>query len=168
MFYRPPEPKASPQPTNCRCIAVTRVRDLSPARRAEQPRQQPDRDHDHGAEQEVAPQPVDGVEAEIPDAAGTAGGCCGRCSRDRSRSRRAPRRPGSTAGSAGTPPPAASRRESGRGRHGWPAILGCRWPSMHLPRGFEPAHTRPAQGRWGTRSVAVNGDRSATLLTGTF
>src|SRR5439155_13812028 len=39
---------------------------LSAARGAEQPRQQPDRDHDHGAEQEVAPQPVDGVEAEIP------------------------------------------------------------------------------------------------------
>ena len=41
--------------------------DLSPARGAEQPRQQPDRDHDHGAEQEVAPQPVDRVEAEIPE-----------------------------------------------------------------------------------------------------
>src|SRR4030081_1443989 len=43
------------------------VRPLSPARGAEHPRQQPDRNHDHGAEQEVAPQPVDGVEAEIPD-----------------------------------------------------------------------------------------------------
>src|ERR1700694_1524367 len=41
--------------------------DLSPARRAEHPRQQPDRYHDHGAEQEVAPQPVDGVKAEIPE-----------------------------------------------------------------------------------------------------
>src|SRR5271169_3835374 len=41
-----------------------RLRDLSPARRAEHPRYQPDRDHDHGAEQEVAPQPVDGIEAE--------------------------------------------------------------------------------------------------------
>src|SRR6202023_3352016 len=41
--------------------------DLSPAWRAEHPRYQPDRDHDHGAEQEVAPQPVDGVEAEIPE-----------------------------------------------------------------------------------------------------
>src|SRR6185436_3823654 len=39
---------------------------LSAARRAEQARQQPDRDHDHGAEQEVAPQPVDRVEAEVP------------------------------------------------------------------------------------------------------
>src|SRR5450432_1528178 len=39
---------------------------LPAARRAEHPRQQPDRDHDHGAEQEVAPHPVDGVEAEIP------------------------------------------------------------------------------------------------------
>src|SRR5262245_54361627 len=39
---------------------------LSPAGATEQPRQQPDRDHDHGAEQEVAPQPVDGIEAEIP------------------------------------------------------------------------------------------------------
>src|ERR1700737_291492 len=43
------------------------AKSLSPARRAEHPRQQPDRDHDHGAEQEVAPQPVDGVKAEIPD-----------------------------------------------------------------------------------------------------
>src|ERR1700683_5128391 len=40
---------------------------LSPAWRAEHPRDQPDRNHDHGAEQEVAPQPVDGVKAEIPD-----------------------------------------------------------------------------------------------------
>src|ERR1700681_1813690 len=40
---------------------------LTPARRAEHPRQQPDRDHDHGAQQEVAPQPVDGVKAEIPE-----------------------------------------------------------------------------------------------------
>src|SRR5450631_337254 len=39
---------------------------LAAARRTEHPRQQPHRDHDHGAEQEVAPQPVDGVEAEIP------------------------------------------------------------------------------------------------------
>src|ERR1700733_10760929 len=40
---------------------------LSPARGAEQPHQQPQRNDDHGAEQEVAPQPVDRVEAEIPD-----------------------------------------------------------------------------------------------------
>src|SRR5882672_11026300 len=40
---------------------------LSPARRTEHPRQQPDRNDDRGAEQEVAPQPVDGVKAEIPD-----------------------------------------------------------------------------------------------------
>src|ERR1700716_3814511 len=39
---------------------------LTAAGRAGHPRQQPDRDHDHGAEQEVAPHPVDGVEAEIP------------------------------------------------------------------------------------------------------
>src|SRR5882724_13295594 len=65
VFCRPPEPKASPQPTNCTRISCCRFR-LAAARRAEQPRQQPDRDHDHRAEQEVAPQPVDGVEAEIP------------------------------------------------------------------------------------------------------
>src|SRR6267142_225887 len=41
--------------------------ELSSARGAEHSRQQPDRYHDHGAEQEVAPQPVDGVKAEIPD-----------------------------------------------------------------------------------------------------
>src|SRR5689334_22275047 len=60
VFWRPPEPNASPQPTNCSCIGCLR---LPPA---EDARQQPDRDHDHGAEQEVAPQPVDGIEAEIP------------------------------------------------------------------------------------------------------
>src|ERR1700760_80277 len=54
------------------CRVVTLVGDagnavkLASARRAEQPRQQPDRDHDHGAEQEIAPHPVDRVEAEIP------------------------------------------------------------------------------------------------------
>src|SRR5205085_8009818 len=37
-----------------------------PARRAENAHQQPDRDHDDSAEQEVAPQPVHGIEAEIP------------------------------------------------------------------------------------------------------
>src|SRR4051794_10162720 len=39
---------------------------LPAARRAEDPRQHENRDHDDGAEQEVAPQPVDGIEAEIP------------------------------------------------------------------------------------------------------
>src|SRR5258708_13991230 len=39
---------------------------LSCARRTKQPGQQPDRNHDHGTEQEVAPQPVDGVKAEVP------------------------------------------------------------------------------------------------------
>src|SRR3954464_12095344 len=63
----PPEPSASPQPTNCSCIGCPLFEDLSSARGAEHPRQQPDRNHDHGAEQEVAPQPVDGVEAEIPE-----------------------------------------------------------------------------------------------------
>src|SRR5262245_53023818 len=67
VLNRPPEPSASPQPTNRNCIGCPPpVEGLSPARAAEQPRQQPDRDHEHGAEQEVAPQPVDGVEAEIP------------------------------------------------------------------------------------------------------
>src|SRR6202165_427871 len=42
-------------------------RPLPAARRAEHPRQQPDRDDDHGAEQEVAPQPIHGVKAEIPE-----------------------------------------------------------------------------------------------------
>src|SRR5258708_5415394 len=45
----------------------TGLRALSSARGAEHSRQQPDRYHDHGAEQEVAPQSVDGVKAEIPD-----------------------------------------------------------------------------------------------------
>src|SRR5262250_2590350 len=66
VLYRPPEPKASPQPTNCSCIGCTRLRSyrgLPPAKNA---RQQPDRDHDDGAEQEIAPQPVDGIEPEIP------------------------------------------------------------------------------------------------------
>src|SRR6476659_5172107 len=40
---------------------------LSPAPGAEHPRHQPDRDHDHSAEQEVAPQPVDGVKPEVPE-----------------------------------------------------------------------------------------------------
>src|SRR6195952_1988898 len=40
---------------------------LAPARRAEHSRDQPDRNHDHGAEQEVPPQPADGIEAEIID-----------------------------------------------------------------------------------------------------
>src|SRR6478752_6716477 len=39
---------------------------LPVARRAEDAREQPDRNHDDGAEQEVAPQPVHRVEAEIP------------------------------------------------------------------------------------------------------
>src|SRR5258707_5246919 len=40
---------------------------LAAAWRTEQARQQPDPDHDHGAEQEIAPQPVDRVEAEVPE-----------------------------------------------------------------------------------------------------
>src|SRR3954453_3888738 len=44
---------------------MLRTNDL-PARRTENAHQQPDRDHDDGAEQEVAPQPVHGIEAEIP------------------------------------------------------------------------------------------------------
>src|SRR5437588_2413034 len=66
---RPPAPNASPQPTKRNCIGYDPVfrEKLSSARGAEQPRQEPDRQHDHGAEQEVAPQPVDGVEAQIPD-----------------------------------------------------------------------------------------------------
>src|SRR3954470_7406874 len=44
---------------------MLRTNDL-PARRAENAHQQPDRDHDDSAEQEVAPQPVHGIEAEIP------------------------------------------------------------------------------------------------------
>src|SRR3954451_7449451 len=39
---------------------------LAPARRAKNTHQEPDRDHDHRAEQEIAPQPVDGIEAEVP------------------------------------------------------------------------------------------------------
>src|SRR3954470_21744454 len=67
VLARPPEPSASPQPINRNCIdCLPGLGALPSARGAEQPRQQPDRDHDHGAEQEVAPQPVDGVEAEIP------------------------------------------------------------------------------------------------------
>src|SRR6185437_4114618 len=70
VFCRPPEPKASPQPTNCTCIGSDpTLKRLAAARGSEQPRQEPDRDHDHGAEQEVAPQPVDRIEAEIPEPA---------------------------------------------------------------------------------------------------
>src|ERR1700741_4205875 len=69
VLNRPPEPNASPQPTNRNCIGCGPSLRSTPARRAEQPRQQPDRDHDHGAEQEIAPQPVDGVEAEVPEPA---------------------------------------------------------------------------------------------------
>src|SRR4030095_12871550 len=66
----PPEPSASPQPTNRNCIGCSPPLDgLSPARGAEQPRQQPDRDHDDSTEQEVAPQPVNGVKTEIPQPA---------------------------------------------------------------------------------------------------
>src|SRR5215510_9441795 len=64
----PPEPNASPQPTNRNCIGCHPLRSAT-ARRAEQARQEPDRDHDHGSQQEIAPQPVDGVEAEIPEPA---------------------------------------------------------------------------------------------------
>src|SRR4051794_5924853 len=63
---------AGPAMANIRAVvtfargADNGVAALAPARGAEQPRQQPDRDHDHGTEQEVAPQPIDGVKAEIP------------------------------------------------------------------------------------------------------
>src|SRR6266704_2274490 len=40
---------------------------MLPPVRAEHPRQEPDRNDDHRAEQEIAPQPVDGVKAEIPE-----------------------------------------------------------------------------------------------------
>src|ERR1700689_3035636 len=40
---------------------------LAAARSAEHPRYQPDQNHDHGTEQEITPQAIDGVEAEIPD-----------------------------------------------------------------------------------------------------
>src|SRR5215469_1541131 len=41
---------------------------LAPARRSKDPGQNEDRDHDDCAEQEVTPQPVDDIEAQIPDA----------------------------------------------------------------------------------------------------
>src|SRR6185312_6476371 len=66
----------------------------------------------------------------------------------------------STAGSAGTPPPAASRRGSGACRPGWPAIPWCRWAFVVSCAGSEP-HCSPAQGRWGTRlmpSMGFGGD----------
>src|ERR1700722_9057823 len=44
-----------------------RIETLSPARAAEYPHQEPEWDHDHGAKQEVTPQPVDRIEAEVPD-----------------------------------------------------------------------------------------------------
>ena len=40
-----------------------------------EPHDQPDRDHDHGAEQEIAPQPAHRVEAHVPDRCGPAAGC---------------------------------------------------------------------------------------------
>src|SRR5215475_11635363 len=63
----PPEPNASPQPTNRNCIGCDPFLRSAPTRCAEYPRQEPDRDHDHGAQQEIAPQPVDGIEAEVPE-----------------------------------------------------------------------------------------------------
>src|ERR1041385_4389718 len=42
---------------------------LLPARRVDQPHDDPDRDHDHCAEQEISPDPAHGVEAHIPDCA---------------------------------------------------------------------------------------------------
>ena len=49
---------------------------LASARRVDQPHDQPDRDHDHGAEQEIAPQPAHGVEAHVPEPADQPLGCC--------------------------------------------------------------------------------------------
>ena len=43
--------------------------ELASARRVDEAHDQPDRDHDHGAEQEIAPHPGDRVEAHFPDAA---------------------------------------------------------------------------------------------------
>src|ERR1700694_1504466 len=64
---RPPEPNASPQPTNCRCMAKC-PRGSAPGAPGE-PKHQPDRHHDDGAEQEIAPHPHDGVEPHVPDRA---------------------------------------------------------------------------------------------------
>src|SRR5215469_6727066 len=61
VLSRPPEPNASPLPTNRRCMRS------GPAALGKA-HQEPDRHHDDGPEQEVAPQPYDGVPAHVPDA----------------------------------------------------------------------------------------------------
>src|ERR1700724_3143913 len=63
VLSRPPDPKASPQPTNCRCMASARVRPPAP----DDPHHDPDRHHDHGPEQEIAPQPDQRLPALAPD-----------------------------------------------------------------------------------------------------
>ena len=50
-------------------LAETTSARSAPARRVHQPHDQPDRDHDHRAEQEIAPQPAHRVEAHVPDRA---------------------------------------------------------------------------------------------------
>src|SRR5690242_12142895 len=62
VLERPPEPNASPQPTNCRCIGS------APAAFG-QTHEEPDGDNEDGAEQEVAPQVHHCVESQIPDPA---------------------------------------------------------------------------------------------------
>src|SRR5690348_11253833 len=61
VLSRPPEPNASPQPTNCKCMRS------GPAALGEA-HDQPDRHHDDSAEQEIAPRPYDCVPAHVPDA----------------------------------------------------------------------------------------------------
>src|SRR5262249_38963392 len=69
VLRRPPEPNASPQPTNCRCMAQAFGVTRSWAAALGEPHQQPDRHHDDGAEQEIAPCPVDRIPAHVPDRA---------------------------------------------------------------------------------------------------
>ncbi len=72
------------------CLATSRWR-------VEQPHQDPDRDHDHRAEQEIPPQPAERIEAQVPQCCGSAARCCARCRRGRARAPRGSRRPGSIA-----------------------------------------------------------------------
>ena len=60
----PPPAKPGKPPASPGARALTA---LTAARRLEQSDQKPDRHNDHGAEQEISPQPADGIEAHVPD-----------------------------------------------------------------------------------------------------
>src|SRR5262249_52172293 len=65
VLNRPPEPKASPHPTNWRCMSTPALALAALG----QPHDQPDRHHQDGAEEEIAPHPDDRVPPHVPDGA---------------------------------------------------------------------------------------------------